>query len=312
MVWTQEIRTAFSQITPGMSKEVILDIPDVKKRFVLRVYASDYAVGAVLEQYDSGNLLRPVAFYSRNLSGDQGARTDRGQRGWSTREKEMYGIISTLHKHQSWIALGTEIEILTDHCTLKKWYQDDPSTVSGRLGRRGSRHEFLSRYPLLQVRYTPKEGHIVPDVLSRWAYQANTAAPDSSIHGSEADATAWEATEVQVREQENNLLGLNSLFADCCEELLSGCKPLHRLSEDQWVIRNKVNTVTSMRSLQQVQHEHAYATDSEQEEGYQAALHEGYIHESMDARILSLLRRCQAPPVQGSLGLLTLRSALSA
>ena len=47
------MRTGFSQITRGMSKEVILHIPDVNKRFVLRVYASDYAVGAVLEQYDS-------------------------------------------------------------------------------------------------------------------------------------------------------------------------------------------------------------------------------------------------------------------
>ena len=57
-----------------------------------------------------------------------------------------------------------------------------------------------------------------------------------------------------------------------------------------------------MRLLRQVQHEHAYATDSEQEEGYQAVVHEGYIHEAIDARIRSLLSRCQAPPIQSSQG----------
>ena len=33
-----------------MSEEVILDIADVNKKFVTRVDASNYAVGAVLEQ----------------------------------------------------------------------------------------------------------------------------------------------------------------------------------------------------------------------------------------------------------------------
>ena len=81
------------------------------------------------------------------------------------------------------------------------------------------------------------------------------------------------------------MLDLNSVFAVCCQELLSGCKSLHRLCQDQWVIGNGVNMEMSMRLLRQVQHEHAYATDSEQEEGYQAALHKGYTPEAMDARI---------------------------
>ena len=110
IVWTREMKRAFSQIKRGMSEDVILDIADVNKKFIIRVDASDYAVGAVLEQYDSKNQLRPVEFYSRKLAGDQGDGTARGQRGWSTREKEMYGIISPWHKHQSWIGMGTEVE----------------------------------------------------------------------------------------------------------------------------------------------------------------------------------------------------------
>ena len=64
MVWTRQMKRAFSQIKHGMSEEVILHIADVNKKFVIRVDASDYALGAVLEQYDSGNKLRLVAFYS--------------------------------------------------------------------------------------------------------------------------------------------------------------------------------------------------------------------------------------------------------
>ena len=128
------MKRAFSQIKRAMSEDVILDIADVNKKFIIRVDASDYAVGAVLEQYDSKNQLKPVAFSSRKLAGDQDDGTVRGQRGWSTREEEMYGIISTLHKHQSWIGIGTEVEILTDHRTLEKWYHDDLLTVSGPFG----------------------------------------------------------------------------------------------------------------------------------------------------------------------------------
>ena len=84
----------------------------------------------------------------------------------------------------------------------------------------------------MEVRYTPGAGHIVPDVLSRWAYPANTAAPDSSIHESENDAAAWERTEVEVREQENQALREHPLFADCVQELERGSKSLHLLSQN--------------------------------------------------------------------------------
>ena len=84
----------------------------------------------------------------------------------------------------------------------------------------------------MEVRYTPAAGNIVRDVLSRCAYPANTAAPDSSIHGSENDAAAWERTEVKVREQENQALHEHPLFADCMQELERGSKSLHLLSQN--------------------------------------------------------------------------------
>ena len=80
MVLTRAIKKAFSQMKCKMSKEVIVDIADVNKKFVIRVDASFYPVGAVIEQYDSKNELRPVAFYSCKSLGGKGASTARGHR----------------------------------------------------------------------------------------------------------------------------------------------------------------------------------------------------------------------------------------
>jgi hypothetical protein len=54
------------------------------------------------------------------------------------------------------------------------------------------------------------------------------------------DAAAWERTEVEVREQENQALREHPLFADCMQELERGSKSLHLLSQNdgrqKWVI----------------------------------------------------------------------------
>ena len=55
--------------------------------FVLRTDASDFALGAVLEQQRDDKWV-PVAFYSRKLA--------RGQKNWTAREKETYAIVTAL------------------------------------------------------------------------------------------------------------------------------------------------------------------------------------------------------------------------
>ena len=42
---------------------MVLDIANPKKPYVIRMDASKYAVGAVLEQEDDQGNLRPVAFF---------------------------------------------------------------------------------------------------------------------------------------------------------------------------------------------------------------------------------------------------------
>lgn len=202
IVWTPAMLRAFYKIRESMVKEVILDIPDPAKPYVLRTDASDYAVGATLEQENSEGQLRPVAFFSRKLQANQ--------RNWSTREKETYGLIAALHKYRSWIGTKVYVKALTDHQALVSWFREDLGTVSGPVGRRGRWHEFLSQFDI-EVIYTKGKEHIAPDAMSRWAYPACLHAGDVTLHGSEADsqgvtddeqATAkWEDEEL-IRERD--------------------------------------------------------------------------------------------------------------
>ena len=88
--WTKEMLDAFEKLKRALLENVVLDIADPTKPFVLEVDASDFAIGGVLSQRDSEHNLRPVAFFSRKLEGSPG----KGQMGWAIREKETHAILS--------------------------------------------------------------------------------------------------------------------------------------------------------------------------------------------------------------------------
>ena len=99
-----------------------MDIPDPYKPYVLEVDSSDDAVGGVLSQHNAANELRPVAFFSRKLQGEDG----KGQVKWSIREKETYAILLILQKFRSWVASSlVKIMVMTDHESLQHWYTED-------------------------------------------------------------------------------------------------------------------------------------------------------------------------------------------
>jgi hypothetical protein len=62
--------------------------------FILRTDASEFALGAVLEQQWEGKWV-PVAFYSRKLAKEQ--------KNWTLQEKETYAIVAALRKWEGWI-----------------------------------------------------------------------------------------------------------------------------------------------------------------------------------------------------------------
>ena len=91
LAWTTEAEEAFNKLKERLLGQLGLFLVDPDNGFVLRMVASDYAVGAVLEQVRCHGAHVRVAFWSRVLAEGQ-CRT------WTSREKETYAIVCALPK----------------------------------------------------------------------------------------------------------------------------------------------------------------------------------------------------------------------
>ena len=208
--WTPEMNVGFKELTKGlcdmvMSEDKGLVLPRPDAQWLIRCEASDFALGAALQQMQPAGSWRPVAFYSQKLQGERAETTKEGfthtkhtgQYGWTPPEKETYEIVPCLQKFQSWIG-GQEIMVKPDHNAILEWYKEDLCTISGPLGHRGRLHEFLSRFNHF-IKYTPGPDNHVGDALSQWAYPAGTA-ENTNFHGGDADVAGWQQKERKERE----------------------------------------------------------------------------------------------------------------
>jgi hypothetical protein len=102
---------------------------------VVATDASDYAIGAVLQQ-NFGNGLRPIAYWSRKLSA--------AQKNYAVHEKEMLAIVEALKawRHHLQGAQYT-VKVCTDHVTLRYFHKQ--SRLSPRQVRWA---EFLADFDL--------------------------------------------------------------------------------------------------------------------------------------------------------------------
>ena len=155
-----------------------LHLVDPDRGFILRTDASDYAVGAVLEQVLDDGRHVPVAFWTRVLAEGQ-------RRSWTPGEKEAYAIVMALRKWAGYIALHP-VTVCTHHQSLQSWHKEHVDTPSGPASRRARWHETLANFDLTVV-YVPGKDNTVADCLSRWAYPASKGMMDVSAHGEEAE-----------------------------------------------------------------------------------------------------------------------------
>ena len=130
-------------------------------------------MGAALQQEGTDGVLRRLAFFSRELSSSQF--------NWSPREKECYAIVAALPKWHGSVE-NKPLEIRTDHRSLEDSATEDLKNVGGPSPRQARWHELFSKFDL-QVVYTSGPVNPGGDFLSCWAYPANPALGDVSIHG---------------------------------------------------------------------------------------------------------------------------------
>ena len=133
--WTEEMRGCFHEIVTQLKAAAERFLPPLDRPFWVRCDSSEYAIGAALEQKlcawtddtECKCRLHPVAFFSRQLQGDQG----KAQRAWHIRRKETFAIVATLYKFGSWLAgQQVRVKVVTDHNSLETWTKEDFDIVS--------------------------------------------------------------------------------------------------------------------------------------------------------------------------------------
>ena len=152
--WTPETESSFQKIKQSFTTAPILIHPDNSKPFVVETDASDFALGAVLSQYDAGNELKPVAFYSRQLLP--------AERNYEIYDKELLAIIDAFKEWRHFLQGGLHaVTILCDHKNLQYFM------TTRQLSRRQARWSlFLSEFNFV-LTYRPGSRNGKADLLSR-------------------------------------------------------------------------------------------------------------------------------------------------
>ncbi|TPX42299.1 hypothetical protein SeLEV6574_g05670 [Synchytrium endobioticum] len=106
--WGPKEQEAFEKIKEILTADVFLMFPDHEKPFYLFFDSSDLGTGAVLQQEDEFNRLRPIEYYSY--------KWNKSEYNYSTPDKELYGLILAL-KHWYHLLFGSKhtIFVQTDH-----------------------------------------------------------------------------------------------------------------------------------------------------------------------------------------------------
>jgi hypothetical protein len=152
--WGEKQQKAFDTLKQLFTSAPILIYPDSQKKFILETDASDFAIGAVLSQPDSRNLLHPIAFYSRKMLP--------AERNYDIYDKELLAVIDAL-KHWRHYLQDTvyPVEVWTDHRNLEYFLQTKTLT------RRQARWALLiSSYDIVII-YKSGKSNSKADALSR-------------------------------------------------------------------------------------------------------------------------------------------------
>jgi transposase InsO family protein len=152
--WEAEQDQSFNRIKEAFAADNFLAHPVESQPFVLETDASKVAISGVLSQYDRDMVLRPVAFYSRQLNS--------AERNYEIYDRELLAIIESFHHWRHFLQGGFhKVSVISDHENLKYFMS------TKRLNRRQGRWMlFLSEYDFV-ITHRPGSRQGKSDALSR-------------------------------------------------------------------------------------------------------------------------------------------------
>jgi hypothetical protein len=208
--WDSIHQIAFDNVKTTIAKEVVLAYPDFTKPFDIYTDASTKQFGSVITQDN-----RPIAFFSRKLSGAQSKYT--------VTKLELLAIVETL-KEFNLMLWGQRIIVYTDHKNLTR---DSLGLTSDR----------VTRWRILLEEYAPEIIYIkgihntVTDAISRLDYDPKLNTTNEYNHATHVMSTKvegnqkwmmvtkyWSCFSETQDPDETNTIKMNHVFANRNEE----------------------------------------------------------------------------------------------
>ena len=149
--WGSAHAEAFEELKHRLSTAPILLVPDFSLPFQVGTDASQFAIGAELQQ-DQGKGMQPVQYYSRKLNS--------AERNYHTGERELLAIVAACKRWRPYLA-GKENTVLTDHKPLTAIY------TQADLSKRQVRWMESLAETRPAIIYREGKAAVVPDALSR-------------------------------------------------------------------------------------------------------------------------------------------------
>ena len=151
--WTAEREKAFEATKAALGQAAMLANPSHNAPIAITTDASDYAVGAVHEQWVDG-AWQPLAFFSRQL-------TPR-ERKYSAFDRELLGLWLAI-RHFRFLLEGREFAAFVDHKPLTFCMSKVAEPWSARQQRQLA---YISEYTT-DIRHIAGKSNVVADCLSR-------------------------------------------------------------------------------------------------------------------------------------------------
>ena len=154
-IWEEnELHKPFNKAKQMLIQACNLTHPDPACPIAITSDSSQHAIGAVLEQF-SGNIWRPLGYWSRHLSADK--------QKWSTYRRETYALQQGLRHFHDDIA-GRHVVAFTDHKPLVQAFSSDKPPQYDVIAQQ---HLYDISQWTNDVRFISGKSNVVADHLSR-------------------------------------------------------------------------------------------------------------------------------------------------
>ena len=208
IAWTASHQTAFDAIKDALAAAALLHHPRPNAPLALTTDASNFAIGAVLEQRGKDGW-EPLAFYSAKLQDHQ--------RQWPPYDRELLAAFKATRHFRPMIE-GRAFTLFTDHQSLipSMTKKSEPHTA-----RQAYQLSCISEYTT-DIRYVEGKANVVADALSRPPQTAEIDYGISNIFSHDFDLYSDDIEE----EQENSASTTSNIHDSAAAEQLNNAIPI--------------------------------------------------------------------------------------